>query len=60
MVSRIGQSISEPQVLELRLQLQDEKQLPALEPRIREIVHDHLDGIQNLQEQLIESALMVY
>ncbi len=60
MVSRIGQSIREPQVLELRLQLQDEKQLPALEPRIREITHEHLDRIQSLQEQLIESAITVY
>lgn len=60
MVSRIGQSIREPQVLELRLQLQDEKQLPALESRIREITHEHLDRIQSLQEQLIESAITVY
>jgi len=60
MVSSIGQSIREPQVLELRLQLQADSQLPAIESRIREITHAHLDRIETIQEQLIEAAIKVY
>jgi len=60
MVSSIGQSIREPQVLELRLQLQADSQLPAIQSRIREITHAHLDRIETIQEQLIEAAIKVY
>jgi S-adenosylmethionine synthetase len=57
LVSRIGQSICDPQVAHLRIR----STLPASqsEARVQEIVRQHLDDLPNLQRELVDGTLAV-
>ena len=60
LVSRIGHPISEPQVVDLKVQLQERITVQQVRSRIREITQEHLRHMENIREQLLEGAIMVY
>ncbi|MGD8796281.1 MAG: methionine adenosyltransferase [Thiohalophilus sp.] len=60
LVSRIGQPINEPWVLELRLQITEAMNLETLRPKVEELARSQLDRIDQLQTKLLESAIPVY
>ncbi|MDR9436286.1 MAG: methionine adenosyltransferase [Thiohalophilus sp.] len=60
LVSRIGQPIREPWVLELRLQLADGTELASIRPRVEAIARSRLDKIDQLQDELLAAVIPVY
>lgn len=60
LVSRIGQPIGEPWLLELRLQLAEPGMLDGLRRQVEEIARDRLNRIDHLQEDLLEAVIPVY
>lgn len=60
LVSRIGYPIHEPQVVDLRLQLEDGVLLHTIESRVKEITHAHLASLSRIQDKLVEGAIKVY
>jgi S-adenosylmethionine synthetase len=60
LVSRIGSPITEPQVMDLKLRLDDPEALPALAPRVAEIARAELEGVTTLWRELIEGAQQVW
>lgn len=60
LVSRIGQPIREPWVLELRLQLADGAELEAIRSRVEAIARSRLDQIDQLQDELLQDVIPVY
>ena len=55
LVSRIGQPIDQPQIVELRVGCQSESVLQDLKPP--EIVHDQLHGVDRLWEKLLSGEV---
>lgn len=60
LVSRIGRPITEPQVMDLKLRLDDPESLPALAPRVADIARTELDGVTTLWRELIEGRQSVW
>jgi S-adenosylmethionine synthetase len=60
LVSRIGHPIHEPQVVDLKVQLQEGVVVHEVQPRIRDIAHEHLSNIGSIQDQLLNGAIKVY
>ena len=60
LVSRIGRPITEPQVMDLKLRLDDPEALPALAPRVADIARMELDGVATLWRELIEGRQTVW
>ena len=60
LVSRIGDPVTQPQVIDLKIRLEDEKQLSELAAPIEAIVHDHLNRITTIQDELLAEAIKVY
>jgi len=60
LVSRIGHPISEPQVVDLKVQLQESVTVQQVQARIQEITQEHLCNMRNIQQQLLERAIKVY
>jgi len=60
LVSRIGSPVQEPQVVDLRLQLTEDKILTHIDAEIRNIVSEQLTGIPEIQNKLIEGSIKVY
>jgi S-adenosylmethionine synthetase len=60
LVSRIGHPIHEPQVVDLQVQLQEGVAIHEVQPRIRDIAHEHLSNIGSIQDQLLSGAIKVY
>ncbi|MGE5128933.1 MAG: methionine adenosyltransferase [Sphingomonadaceae bacterium] len=60
LVSRIGHPITEPQVMDLKLRLDDPESLPALAPRVADIARTELDGVTTLWRELIEGRRSVW
>ena len=60
LVSRIGRPITEPQVMDLKLRLDDPDALPALAPRVAEIARAGLEGVATLWRELIEGPQRVW
>jgi S-adenosylmethionine synthetase len=60
LVSRIGHPITEPQVMDLKLRVDDPESLPALAPRVADIARAELDGVTTLWRELIEGAQQVW
>ncbi len=59
LVSRIGNPVSEPQVVDLRLYL-DGGVTTVLRQRVENIVHDKLAGIHQIRQALISGEIPVY
>ncbi len=60
LVSRIGQPIHEPQVVDIRVRLSEPGQLNTYQRAMREITQQHLQQIQQIQEELIAGSIKVY
>ncbi|MDZ7804582.1 methionine adenosyltransferase [Thiohalophilus sp.] len=60
LVSRIGQPIREPWVLELRLQLAEGAGLEPIRSRVEAIARSRLDKIDQLQHELLQAVIPVY
>lgn len=60
LVSRIGSPITEPQVMDLKLRLDDPEALPALAPRVADISRAELEGVTTLWRELIEGPQQVW
>ncbi len=57
LVSRIGEPISQPQVVDIRILPHRTTRVSALASRVEEIVRVHLDGIGQLAEELLDGRL---
>ena len=53
LVSQIGRSIDDPQLIDLKVRVTDARLLEAVRPRITEIARDHLAGVGSLWQALI-------
>lgn len=60
LVSRIGRPITEPQVMDLKLRLDDPEALPGLAPRVADIARAELEGVTTLWRELIEGPQQVW
>jgi S-adenosylmethionine synthetase len=60
LVSRIGHPINEPQVVDLKVQLQAGVTIHEVQAQIQEIADEHLSKMGNIQEQLLAGAIKVY
>jgi len=60
LVSRIGRPITEPQLLDLKLRLEDPAALAALRPRIEQVARSELAGVTTLWRELLEGPQRVW
>ncbi|MFO8025326.1 methionine adenosyltransferase [Thiohalophilus sp.] len=60
LVSRIGQPVREPWVVEVRLQLADGAELEPLRSRVDAIARSRLEQIDQLQDELLHAVIPVY
>ena len=60
LVSRIGSPITEPQVADLQLVIQDGLAIDVVRSRAEEVVYDQLADIARIRQELIDGALTVY
>lgn len=60
LVSRIGSPITEPQVADLQLVMQDGLTIDVVRSRAEEVVYDQLADIAHIRRELIDGSLMVY
>jgi S-adenosylmethionine synthetase len=60
LVSRIGRPITEPQLLDLKLRLEDPAALAALRPRIEQVARGELAGVTTLWRELLEGPQQVW
>jgi S-adenosylmethionine synthetase len=58
-VSRIGQPVDEPQLVELALRVADPRALESLAPRAREIARAHLAALGELWQEILSRNLVV-
>lgn len=59
LVSAIGQSVSDPRLVDLRLGLPESCDLSALQPRARDIVVTTLNGLPDLRDALLHQTVTV-
>ena len=60
LVSRIGSPITEPQVADLQLVMQNGLAIDVVRSRAEEVVYDQLADIARIRQELIDGALTVY
>ncbi|WP_455222226.1 methionine adenosyltransferase [Kaarinaea lacus] len=60
LVSRIGSPVNEPQVVDLRIELNEGIEVGAIEQSVSDIVKQNLLDIETIQDRLIAGALKVY
>jgi len=60
LVSRIGQPITEPQLIDLKLRLEDPAALAALRPRVEDVARSQLAGLTTLWRELLEGPQQVW
>ena len=60
LVSRIGHPVTEPQVVDLKIQMQKDMALTGVQSHIKEIAWENLQSIGKLQNRLLEGAIKVY
>ncbi|MGA8049924.1 MAG: methionine adenosyltransferase [Burkholderiales bacterium] len=60
LVSQIGRPITDPQLADLKLRLEDPGALAALRPRVAELVKGHLSGLVTLWRELLEGPQQVW
>ena len=60
LVSRIGRPITEPQLMDLKLRLEDAAALATLRPRIEEVTRGQLAGLTTLWRELLEGPQQVW
>lgn len=60
LVSRIGAPITDPQLMDLHVRLDDEGALGALRPRIAQVALDRLRGVVTLWRELLDGPQQVW
>lgn len=60
LVSRIGHPITEPQVVDLRVQLHENAAINDIRAHIQDITSDHLSRLMDIQDQQLSGAIKVY
>lgn len=60
LVSCIGQPVSEPQLIDVRVRLADPARLTTVEADIQAIMRSHLRQAASIQDELIAGAITVY
>jgi len=60
LVSRIGSPINEPQVVDVKLCMQEEISSDVVRTRVEEVINEKLSSIYKIREQLIAGAIHVY
>ena len=60
LVSRIGSPITEPQVADLQLVMQDGLTIDAVRSRAEEVVYEQLADIAQIRQELLTGSLTVY
>jgi len=60
LVSRIGSPIKTPQVIDIKLCMQDGMSTDAVKTRVEEVVDEKLSNIYKIREQLIAGTIRVY
>ena len=60
MVSRIGSPITIPEVLQIKLAMQDGFTIPSVKKRVYETAADHLGSIPNLIDGFIGGTIDLY
>jgi S-adenosylmethionine synthetase len=60
LVSRIGAPITDPQLMDLQVRLEDGAALDALRPRIAQVAQDGLGGVVTLWRELLDGVQQVW
>lgn len=60
LVSRIGRPITEPQLVDLKLRLEDPAAFAALQPRVEELARGEFAGVTTLWRELLEGPQQVW
>jgi len=60
LVSRIGSPINEPQVVDIKLYMQNGVSTDAVSTRVEEAINEKLSSIYKIREQLIAGTIQVY
>jgi S-adenosylmethionine synthetase len=60
LVSRIGYPIDEPWLADLKLRLQEPRQIDSLRPQCMDIVHEHLRAIGSLWRETVEGRIALW
>lgn len=60
LLSRIGQSIADPQLFEVKVRLHDAKQLDALTPRIQAVAQETFSKIDAIWREAVEGTLQLW
>ena len=60
LVSRIGSPVTEPQVADLQLVMQDGLPIDVVRSRAEEVVYDQLADIAQIRQELIDGTLTIY
>ncbi|TAK40290.1 MAG: S-adenosylmethionine synthase, partial [Betaproteobacteria bacterium] len=60
LVSRIGQPITQPQIADIQVRLDDPAALAALAPRITQAVHAQLEGLPQLWRESLAGTLTLW
>lgn len=60
LVSRIGSPINEPQVVDLRLNMQDGIAVEAVRSRVEEIVQEQFSRMYQIRQELVAGTIRVY
>lgn len=60
LVSRIGSPIKKPMLVDIRVSLADGSSTKSIEKEVDEIVHDKLDCLDKIRDDLISGKLLVY
>jgi S-adenosylmethionine synthetase len=60
LVSRIGHPVTEPQLFDLKLRLEDPAALAVLRPRLEEVARGELAGVTTLWRELLEGPQQVW
>jgi S-adenosylmethionine synthetase len=59
LVSAIGQAVSDPRLVDLRLRLPESCELSALRPRVSDIVAAAFNSLSDLREALLQQTVTV-
>ncbi|MCG6938704.1 MAG: methionine adenosyltransferase, partial [Gammaproteobacteria bacterium] len=60
LVSRIGSPIKEPMITDIRLVLEDGGNIQTIQKAVDDIVHDRLQHMDQIRQELVMGSLLVY
>ena len=60
LLSQIGSPVNEPRIIDLKLKVENGADIEMLKFKVEQIVHDRLEGIYQIRQQLLAGSLHVY